>query len=107
MRIATARTLATPCETSHCGKPAATQAGDTTVGKHVLAVHAEAEAGDGDAELSGRDVAILLLRILEHPLDGPRDPVARAGHPFDRGARRSDDRELRGDENPVQHDEAR
>ena len=107
VRIATATTLATPCETSHAGRPRAAEQRVEPVGQRVLAVHAEAEAGDGDAELRRGDVAILLLRIVEHALDAPREPVALRGPPLDRGARRADDRELRRDEDPVQHDERR
>ena len=49
------------------------------VGEHVLAVHAEPEAGDGDPELRGRDVAVLLLRVAQHGLHRARQRVAVGG----------------------------
>ena len=82
------------------------------LGEHVLAVHAEAEAGDRDADLRRGDVAVLPLRVLE---DAQRR-AGRAGCPVPAwcsmlGPRRADDRELRGDEQPVgeheQQDDAR
>ena len=76
------------------------------IGQHVLAVHAEAEARDRDAELRGRDVPILLPRISQHALHGARQPVAAGRARVDRGPRRTDDRELRRDEDTVQQDEA-
>ena len=48
------------------------------VRQDVLAIHAEAEAGDGDAELGGGDVAILERRVAQDLLDRLRQPVARA-----------------------------
>ena len=81
--MAIATTLAKPCESEPRRSCRRARAARTAVGEHVLAVHAEPEAGDRDAELRGRDVAILALRILEHRLD----EHARAGCPA-RPARR-------------------
>ena len=68
------------------------------LGEDVLAIHAEAKTGERDAELRGRDVAILELRIAEDALNTLRQAVALRGARLDGRARRADDRELRGDE---------
>ena len=68
------------------------------VGEHVLAVHAQAEAGDGDADLRGGNVAVLSMRILQHRLN-QRAPAYRPRRArVDGRPRRADDRELRRDE---------
>ena len=66
--MATAMTLANPCDTSQAGHAGPSEQVVDAVGQHVLAVHAEAQARDGDAELRRRDVAILPLRIAQHAL---------------------------------------
>ena len=78
---------------------------ENRISEHVLAVHAQAEAGEGDAELRGRDVAILLERVAQDSLDEPRQPIAMRGAGVDGGARRADDRELRRDEQAVEQDQ--
>ena len=74
--MAIATTLASPCETSQAGAPAAVDAVVDPVGEHVLAVHAEAEARNRDAQLCCRDVPILPRRIAQHGLHGLGQPVA-------------------------------
>ena len=68
------------------------------VGEHVLAVHAQAEARDGDADLRGRDVAVLPARVAQDTLHEPRERLLPRGARVDRRPRRADDGELRGDE---------
>ncbi len=58
-------------------------------------------------ELRRRDVPILSRRIAQHRLHGLGQPVAARRARVDRGARRADDRELRGDEDAVEQDERR
>ena len=103
--MATAMTLATPCEASHAGSAGAAERAVDRLGEDVLAIHAQAKAGERDAELRGRDVAILELRIAEDSLNTLRQAVALRGTRLDGRARRPDDRELRGDEDGVQQDE--
>jgi hypothetical protein len=67
----------------------------------VLAVHPEAEAGDRNADLGRRDVAVLLLRIGENGGHPRRHVVALRGLMVDAGARRADDREFSGDEQTI------
>src|SRR4029450_6895416 len=75
------------------------------ISEHVLAVHAEPEARDGDAELRRRNIAILVPRVVEHPLNGKREAIPGGGAVIDRRTRSANDRELRGDEDPVPQDE--
>ncbi len=104
--MAIATTLARPCDISHAGAPDAAEQVVDAVGEHVLAVHPQAEAGGSDAELRRRDVPILKLRIAQNLLDRLRQPIPARGARVDRGARRPHDRELGGDEDPVQKDQA-
>ena len=67
-------------------------------GQSVLAVHAEAEARERDAELRGRDVAILARRRGQHVEQPSREAIAGAGALLERRPRRRDQRELRRDE---------
>ncbi len=78
---------------------------ENRLGEDVLAIHAEAQTGQRDAELRGRDVAILELRIAQHLLDAEGEAVALRGARLDGRPRRSDNRELRGDEERVEQDE--
>ena len=103
--MATATTLATPCEAIHAGPPDAPSASIDRLGQDVLAIHAQAKTGERDAELRRRDVAILELRIAEDPLNTLRQAVALLGTRLDGRAWRADDGELRGDEDGVQQDE--
>ena len=96
-----------PCETSQAGADGRPIERVDAIGQHVLAVHAEPEARDGDAELRGRDVAILALRIAQHRLHRARQPVAARRPRVDGRPRRADDRELRGHEDAVQQDQRR
>ena len=50
--MAIAMTLASPCDTSHAGAPALSDAVVDPVGEDVLAVHAESEACHGDARVA-------------------------------------------------------
>ena len=67
----------------------------------------EAEARERDAELRGRDVAILLARVVKDALDQAGESIALSGARVDRRPRRADDRELGRDEHAVQQDQRR
>ena len=69
----------------------------------VLAVHAKAQAGHRDADLSRRDEPILLAWFLEDALDTAGATIALVGARLDSGTWRADDGEFRGHEEPV-HD---
>src|SRR5258706_2672178 len=77
------------------------------VGEDVLAVHAQSEACDRDAQLRGRDIAILLLRILEQALNRSSQPVSILRLAVDGGPGRADDCKLCRDECAVQENERR
>src|SRR5688572_15797544 len=75
------------------------------LGQDLLAIHAEAEAGYGDAKLRGGDVAVLALGVVEDGLHRAREAVAGRGTTIDGGARRADDGEFGRDEETVQQHE--
>ena len=106
--MATATTLANPCAASHTRPGGVAERAESPVGDHVLAVHAETEAGDGDADLRRGNVAVL------PGADRRRTPwTSRASGCFlrrariDRRPRRADDGELRRDEDRVEGDQHR
>ena len=70
-------------------------------GNHVLAIHPEAEAGQRHANLRRRDVPIAPLPAVEDRDDAAGAAVALRRQVFEAGARRADDRKLRGDEEAV------
>ena len=71
----------------------------------VLAVHAQPEAGERDAQLRGRDEAILFDRGRQQSQHA-REPIARRRAMLDGCSRHADDRELGGDEQRVRQQEA-
>ena len=75
------------------------------VGDHVLAVHAEPEARDGDADLRGRDVSILSAGSLQDALDESSERLFPRRARVDCGPRRTDDREFCGNEDGVEQDQ--
>src|SRR5690606_16763155 len=74
-------------------------------GELLLAVHAEAEAGEGDADLGGGDVAILPARVLENLQDRGGELAPLGGAVLDGRSGDADDGELRRHEEGVQEDE--
>ena len=74
-------------------------------GEHMLAVHAEPEARDRNAHLRRRDVAVLPFRIFENVQHASGEPAALRRLILDARARRTDDRELRCDEQSVRQHE--
>ncbi len=73
--------------------------------ERVLAVHAEAEARERDAELRRGDVLVLPLRRRQHAEHPRREPVAARRASLERGLGRPDQRELRRHEQRVHQDE--
>ena len=67
----------------------------------MFAVHAQAQAGERDAELRGRDVAILARRRAQHVENFSGEAVTAGGAVFECGPRRGQQRELGGDEQAV------
>jgi hypothetical protein len=75
------------------------------LGDRRLAQEADAQRGQRDAELAGRQVLAEVVELGEHE---PRPAVAAVDHLLDPGAARAHERELRGDEEAVgedQHDD--
>jgi hypothetical protein len=70
-------------------------------GQRVLAVHAQADAGNRDADLRGGDEPVLPAWVVQDAGDALRQPAALAGRVLDGRARRADDRELGRDEERV------
>ena len=71
----------------------------------MLAAYAESEACDRNAHLRRGDVAVLPFRIFENVQDASGEPAALRGLILDACARRTDDGELRCDEQPVRQHE--
>ena len=76
------------------------------VSQHVLAVHAEPQARERDAELRRGDVAILLPGVVEDRLHPAGEQVSSGRAAIDRRPWDADDRELRRDEQAVEQDQA-
>ena len=93
--------LARPCTAAMLPTPIAAEPRLEPAGERVLAVHAEAEAGERDAELRRGDVAVLLHRRGQDREQPPRQPIALSGPGLDRRSRRADDGELRRHEQRV------
>jgi hypothetical protein len=75
------------------------------VGQPMFAVHPQPKAGDGNADLGGRDVAILPSRIFEDGEYARRQAAALRRLMLDARTRRSDDGEFCRDEQAVRQDE--
>ncbi len=81
--------------------------GFDVVGQPVLAIHAEAEAGDRDSDLRRRDVAVLQLRVFENAQDVARQEAALRCLVLDARPRCADNGELGRDEQCVRQSSSR
>jgi hypothetical protein len=91
------------------GRPVAHRAGEPPhepLGELGLGVHAEAERGQGDADLNGRDVAVHGTAVVENRLQPPREALTTRGARVDDGARADDGAELGRHEQRVDADQA-
>jgi len=75
---------------------------DEPRGQALLAIHAQREARDCDAQLRRRDVAVLPARVLQDHVDPLRRRSPCDALPLDRRPRRADNGELRRHEQPFQ-----
>ena len=87
------------------GDPAALlerlQAQRDPLSQHVLSVHSQSEAGDGDADLRGGDVTVLSLWIFKDACHTPGQAATLSSLMLDGRAWCADNGELRGDEQAV------
>jgi hypothetical protein len=70
-------------------------------GEHMLAVHTESEARNGDADLRGGDVTILPFGVRQNAGNAQSEAASLRSLVFDTRARRANDGELRRDEQTV------
>ena len=70
-------------------------------GDDMLAVHAQAKARQRHANLGGGDVPVAPAHVVEDRDDAPGAAVSPGCEMLEAGARRADNRKLRGDKEPV------